>query len=200
MWTLSNARKRNLLRNAPFGYAWLMSGVLMICGSVRTGSVNLAALETAAHLLPVGASAVMYSAISDLPHFNPDLDRDPLPASVEELRQLIDESSALFFSTPEYAGAMPGALKNLLEWTVGGTETTGKPTGWVNPSSSLNRAANTYASLRTVLEYTDARIVDAACVNVAVPRAFIGSDGIVHDENVQSSISRAIRELTASAE
>lgn len=172
----------------------------MICGSVRKGSVNSAALETAIYLLPVGASAVMYSGLADLPHFNPDLDREPLPPSVIELRRLIDESSAMFFSTPEYAGAMPGALKNLLEWTVGGTETTAKPTGWINPSSMLNRAADTYASLRIVLEYTDARVVDEACVDVAIPRALIGSDGIVHDEDVQSKISRVVLALVASVD
>jgi len=57
---------------------------------------------------------VVYDGLRDLPHFNPDSDRDPLPRPVSELRRLIEESSALFFSTPEYAGAMPGALKNLL--------------------------------------------------------------------------------------
>lgn len=140
-------------------------------------------------------TAVVYGGIGDLPHFNPDVDRDPLPRSVAKLRRLIGESSALLFSTPEYAGAMPGALKNLLEWTVGGTETTGKPTGWINPSSTLNHAAGTYASLQTVLAYTDANVVDAACVDIPVPRSLIGDDGIVHDEKARATISRAVGAL-----
>jgi len=168
----------------------------MISGSVREGSVNSAVLATAAELLPSGMTAVVYDGLEDLPHFNPDTDRDPLPRSVAELRRLIDESSALLFSTPEYAGAMPGALKNLLEWTVGGTETTGKPTGWINPSSMPNRAAGTYASLRIVLDYTDADIVDEACADIPVPRALIGNDGIVHDEEIRSRISRITRALS----
>jgi chromate reductase len=172
----------------------------MICGSVRNGSVNSAVLETAVDLLPIGVSAVVYSGLSDLPHFNPDLDHEPLPPSVVELRRLIDESSALFFSTPEYAGAIPGALKNLLEWTVGGTETTQKPTGWFNPSSILNRAADTYTSLRIVLEYTGAQVVDEACVDVPVPRALIGEDGVVRSDEVRSSIYRAVLALVASVE
>jgi chromate reductase len=61
------------------------------------------------------------------------------------MRRLTGESSAIFFSPPEDAGAIPGALKNLLGWTVGGTETTNKPAGWVNPSMMPNRAAATYA-------------------------------------------------------
>ena len=40
----------------------------------------------------------------------------------------------MLFSTPEYAGALPGSFKNLLDWTVGGGETYGMPVGWVNVS------------------------------------------------------------------
>jgi chromate reductase len=177
-----------------------MASILMISGSVRDGSVNSAVIATAVELLPDGTTAVVYDGLGELPHFNPDVDQDPLPRAVSELRRLIDESSALLFSTPEYAGAMPGALKNLLEWTVGGTETTGKPTGWINPSSMLNHAAGTYASLRIVLEYTDAKIVEQACADVPVPRALIGDDGIVHDDEVRSTISRAVRALVGAIE
>lgn len=171
--------------------------ILMISGSVREGSVNAAAIATAAELVPMGVTAVTYAGIGGLPHFNPDLDHDPLPPAVVELRRLIDESSALLFSTPEYAGAMPGALKNLLEWTVGGVETTQKPAGWINPSAILNRSAGTYASLRIVLEYTDARIVDAACVDVPVPRALIGDDGLVASEPEREAIRAGVTALAA---
>jgi chromate reductase len=169
----------------------------MISGSVREGSVNSAVIATAAELLPARFAPVTYRGLGDLPHFNPDLDHDPLPPAVVELRRLIDESAALLFSTPEYAGAMPGALKNLLEWTVGGVETTQKPTGWINPSAILNRSAGTYASLRTVLEYTDARIVEDACVDVSVPRALVGGDGLVHDEPARAAIASALASLAA---
>lgn len=120
------------------------------------------------------------------------------PPAVVRLRELIGEASALMFSTPEYAGAMPGALKNLLEWTVGGVETTQKPTGWINPSAILNRSVGTYASLRTVLEYTDALVVDGACVDVPVPRTLVGEDGMVHDAGICAAISQALGALVAS--
>lgn len=171
----------------------------MISGSVRVGSVNSAVIETAAQLMPPGFTAVIHRGLGDLPHFNPDLDHDPLPPDVIELRRQIDGAAAMLFSTPEYAGAMPGALKNLLEWTVGGVETTQKPTGWINPSAIGNRSAGTYTSLRTVLEYTDARIVDAACVDVPVPRALVGPDGLVHDEEVRTAIAGVLTALAAAS-
>ncbi|GAA3861961.1 hypothetical protein GCM10022381_02780 [Leifsonia kafniensis] len=172
-----------------------MANILMISGSVRHGSVNSSVIATAAELMPNGVTPVIYTCLADLPHFNPDLDREPLPQSVVELRRLIAESSALFLSSPEYAGAMPGALKNLLEWTVGGTETTDKPTGWVNSSTMPNRAAGTYASLRIVLDYTDASVIDQACADVPVPRSSIGEDGIVQDAAIRSEISHALTAL-----
>ncbi|MET4782946.1 NADPH-dependent FMN reductase [Glaciihabitans sp. UYNi722] len=177
-----------------------MTSILMISGSVRSGSVNSAVIATAAELLPDDVTPVIYSGIGELPHFNPDLDHEPLPQSVAELRRLIAESSALLFSTPEYAGAMPGAVKNLLEWTVGGIETTHKPTGWINPSTMQNRAAGTYASLRIVLDYTDASVIDRACIDVPVPRSLIDDDGIVRDGEIRTAISGAIGALVAAAE
>ena len=45
----------------------------------------------------------------------------PLPAAVEDLRgQIAGRRDALLICTPEYAGALPGSFKNLLDWTVGG--------------------------------------------------------------------------------
>lgn len=76
------------------------------------------------------------------------------PSSVSDLRTYVGNADTLLFSTPEYAGALPGALKNLLERTIGDTVMAGKSVGWINPSTAPQRAAGTYASLETVLQYT----------------------------------------------
>ena len=168
----------------------------MISGSVREGSVNAAVIDAAAELLPPGFEAVIYRGIGSLPHFNPDLDHDPLPPEVADLRRLIDESAGLLISTPEYAGVMPGALKNLLEWTVGGVETSDKPTGWINPSSIGNHAAGTYQQLRIVLDYTDCLVIDDACVAIPVPRALIDVEGRIEAPDVRAAIAGALSALT----
>jgi NAD(P)H-dependent FMN reductase len=176
----------------------MIPSILLIGGSVRVGSVNAAVIATVADLVEAPFATDTYGGLSDLPHFNPDLDHDPLPAQVAKLRAAIRDASALLISTPEYAGAMPGALKNLLEWTVGGVEISEKPTGWINPSTNPLRAENTYASLATVLEYTGAALVDGACVDVPVSRQSIGADGIIHDQTIRRAISEAIGALTQS--
>ena len=76
--------------------------------------------------------------MTDLPHFNPDDDHDPLPHAVADLRARIGAADAVLICTPEYAGALPGTFKNLLDWSVGGPEMYGKPVAWVNASGAAD--------------------------------------------------------------
>ena len=77
----------------------------------------------------------------------------------------IAAADALLLCTPEYAGALPGALKNLLEWTVGDGSTYRKPIAWINASgpAAPTGGADAHDSLRKVLGYVHADIVEAAC-------------------------------------
>lgn len=148
-----------------------MVRVLLLCGSVREGSSNEAMLRLAEEVAREAAgdaySTVFYRGLGALPHFNPDLDTDPLPAEVAELRNAIADADAVLICTPEYAGTLPGSFKNLLDWTVGGTEICDKPTGWIN-AANPGRGEGAIATLRTVLEYTGATIVEDACVRIAL--------------------------------
>jgi chromate reductase, NAD(P)H dehydrogenase (quinone) len=171
--------------------------VLMICGSLRKGSTSEAVLRTASTLLPEGVTASYYEGLAMLPHFNPDNDRGPLHRVVAELRAAIAAADALLICTPEYAGALPGSFKNLLDWTVGGVEIADKPTAWLNAAGqgSPNGGRLAHESLRTVLDYTGARIVDAACVRIPVKPSAIDADGIVRDEAAREQIRQALATL-----
>ena len=150
-----------------------MSQVLLLCGSVRKGSSNEAMLRLVQEVAeePFSTveplSTVFYEGLGDLPHFNPDLDADPLPEPVAGLRRAIAEADAVLVCTPEYAGTLPGSFKNLLDWTVGGTEICDKPTGWIN-AANLGRGEGAAETLRMVLQYTGAAIVGDACVRIAI--------------------------------
>ena len=144
--------------------------VLLISGSTRGGSTNTALLRTAEAVPPAEVEPVLYGGMTGLPHFNPDDDVDPLPAAVADLRAQIGGADAVLFCTPEYAGALPGTFKNLLDWTVGGPEMYGKPVAWVNASASPTRAAQAHASLEIVLRTIHADVVAEACAHIAVGR------------------------------
>ena len=105
-------------------YRVAVARILLISGSTRSGSTNTALLRTAAAAPPPGVEATLYAGMTDLPHFNADDDVDPLPPAVADLRRQIAAANAVLFCTPEYAGALPGTFKNLLDWTVGGPRCT----------------------------------------------------------------------------
>ena len=94
------------------------------------------------------------------------------------LRLLIGESDAVLFCSPEYAETLPGSLKNLLDWTVGGGEFDRKLAAGINVAAP-GRGKGAEDSLMAVLGYVGADIVEAACRQVPVDRDAIGPDGTV---------------------
>jgi chromate reductase len=169
--------------------------VLVISGSTRAESTNTALCRTAVLCAPPGVMIECYCDISVLPHFNPDDDRDSLPAVVASLRSSIAAADAVLFCTPEYAGTLPGSLKNLLDWTVGGTELTGKPVAWAKAAIDRRRGEGAHATLAGVLGYVQARVIEDACRHVPIARDAVGPDGLIADNAVRSGIRATIEAL-----
>ena len=168
--------------------------ILLVCGSLREASTNAAALRTIVAAPVAGVAATVFDGLALLPHFNPDDDAAPLPAAVADLRARIAAADAVLFCTPEYAGALPGSFKNLLDWTIGGGEIYQKPVAWINVSTMPTGAASAHASLRTVLGYAGTRIIDAACAQIPVARHAVGEDGLIHDA-LRGEIAAAVAAL-----
>jgi NAD(P)H-dependent FMN reductase len=178
------------------GYTGMTFRVLLLSGSLRTGSTNTALLRTARAVAPRGVTAVLYEGLAELPPFNPDDDVEPLPAAVAEFRAEIRAAHALVFSTPEYAGALPGSFKNLLDWTIGDDQRGSiyqKPVAWVN--ASPRGAADAHQSLRKVLGYAAAEIVENACVDVPVVAGMVGDDGLIADRAVREQLGAVFASL-----
>ena len=165
--------------------------LLLISGSLRDGSSNSAAIRTVAAQLESDADVTVYAEMGLLPHFNPDVEATALPDVVACLRRNIDDAVAVLICTPEYAGALPGSFKNLLDWTVGGMEIVDKPVAWINVSANATNAAGAHASLETVLNYTGADIVHDACRHVPVAAADLSSDGLVSTSAVVDELRSA---------
>lgn len=172
--------------------------LLLISGSLRSGSTNTAVLRSAQASTPEGVEAVFYQHLADLPHFNPDDEAGSLPSAVVELRSLIHAADAIVFSTPEYAGALPGSFKNLLDWCIGDDQAESlyeKPVAWIN--ASPRGAVNAHDSLRKVLGYASAMIVEAACADIPVTAAMIGDDGLIADPSTRDHIADVVATLAA---
>jgi NAD(P)H-dependent FMN reductase len=168
--------------------------ILLVSGSTRAASTNTAALRTVRALAPDGVTAVLYAGLSDLPAFNPDDDGDRPPPAVAALRQELAAADAVLFCTPEYAGTLPGSLKNLLDWTVGSGELYGKPVAWLNVANP-GRGEGAQATLATVLGYVGASVVEPACARLPVGREALGPDGLVADPSLRARIADTCHEL-----
>jgi len=187
--------------------------ILLISGSTRRGSGNTAALRTVQALAPDGITAELYDGLAALPAFSPDEDERP-PGPAADLRARIAAADGLLFCTPEYAGTLPGSLKNLLDWTVGGGEIYGKPVGWINVAvGGRGTGAEAHlamvlryvgavaadAHLAMVLRYVGAVAADGACVRVPVPRETVGPDGIITDPAIRTALGTALSALAGAA-
>ncbi len=172
--------------------------VLLIAGSLRARSTNAAALRTAAALAPDSVRCVCYDGLASLPAFNPDDDADPLPGPVAALRAAVQRADAVLFSTPEYAGALPGAFKNLLDWCIGDDDPrsiNGKPVGWVNVST--RGAVKAHESLAVVLGYAGARPIAGGCVALPFTEAAVDDAGMVGEPKVRDALGSVVGRLLA---
>jgi chromate reductase len=95
-----------------------------ISGSLRKGSYNTALLHTAAALLPEDVSMEIFD-IGDIPLYNADLDMPAAkerPARVQAFRDLLARTDGLLICSPEYNYAIPGLLKNAIDWASRGED------------------------------------------------------------------------------
>jgi NAD(P)H-dependent FMN reductase len=165
--------------------------VLGIPGSLRATSSNAAIIRAAARLAPAGMEVILYDGLGTLPHFSPDLDVEPLPEPVRELRARIAAASALFISSPEYAHGMPGSLKNALDWLVSAIEALDKPVLLL--SASPSGAAHAHAQLAEVLRTMNLRLADGGAH--VFTRARLDASGEVADPAVLAAVARGLTDL-----
>jgi NAD(P)H-dependent FMN reductase len=163
--------------------------LLAVSGSLRAVSTNTTLLKAAMRLAPAGMVVELFEGLGELPHFNPDLDTDPLPAAVAAWRARVTASDGLLISSPEYARGIPGSLKNAFDWLVSDTEFAGKPVAFFHASE---RAVASQAALRLVLETMSARVVEEATITVPLLGRQTDVDSLLHDAAVTGRIAVAL--------
>ncbi len=106
----------------------------------------------------------LLDVLPGLPYFNPELDVDPAPASVAELRTGVGAADGVLIASPEYAHEMPGVLKNALDWLVNSGELYGKPVAVLCASPAPERGSYVREALGRTFEAQGARVVFSATV------------------------------------
>ena len=164
--------------------------IVAISGSLQGASSNSALLRG------VGAAAAsvdftLWDELGELPYFGPDRQGDEHVAS---LRRAIAHADAVLISTPEYAGGMPGALKNALDWLVGSGELYGKPVVIMSAAPSAERGQNARRWVAEVVGMQGGVVRDSFTVAI---RSSDGATEIAH--NAEWALARALDALDPAA-
>ncbi|MBD2771347.1 NAD(P)H-dependent oxidoreductase [Iningainema sp. BLCCT55] len=172
-----------------------MMKILAISGSLRGSSSNTAICQAMVRLAPDNIKISLYEKLGELPHFNPELDSDNLPASVKDWRTQLKESNGVLICTPEYAHGVPGVLKNALDWIVSSGEFVDKPTAVISASPSPDGGEKAHASLVQTLTVMAAKIVEGATLLIPAISAKLNHQGEVTDEATAQALRLLLNTL-----
>src|SRR5579871_4370528 len=93
--------------------------ILVIPGSLRTGSLNAKLAAVAAHQFALAGVEVNRLSLADfpLPIYDGDLQtRSGVPKNAVDLKRMIAAHHGVLIVTPEYNSSVPPLLKNAIDW------------------------------------------------------------------------------------
>ena len=179
-----------------------MSNVLFIVGSLRQGSFNHQLAQMAEKALE-GRAEVSYLDYRDVPLMNQDLETPVLPA-VAKARQAVLDADAIWIFSPVYNWAIPGVVKNLLDWLSRAMDLS-DPRGpsalneklvTVSSIANGNSPEKAFAQYRDLLPFIRMNVVEPFVGAGVNPEAW--GDGIlVLDEEKRAELSKQADALLA---
>jgi chromate reductase len=157
--------------------------VLAICGSLRAGSYNRAALRTAIELKPPGMM-IETADIGSFPLYNEDVRAQGFPQAVETLRRQIAAADALLFVTPEYNYSMSGVLKNAIDWASRPPDQpfAGKPVAIMGAGAGMAGTARAQYDLRRCCVFLDMHPLNKPEVLIGQAQTKFDAEGRFNDE------------------
>lgn len=166
-----------------------MKKILFVVGSLREGSFDQQFAQNAEKALE-GKAEVSYLDWSQVPVFSQDLEANT-PAAVQAARDAVLAADAIWFFSPVYNFAIPGSVKNLLDWlsraldlsdTTGASALNDKVTTVsILANGGHEQVAEAYRTLfpfirtKFVDEITTTRVNDSAWAN----GKFIATDEVI---------------------
>lgn len=166
-----------------------MKKILFVVGSLREGSFDQQFAQNAEKALE-GKAEVSYLDWSQVPVFSQDLEANT-PAAVQAARDAVLAADAIWFFSPVYNFAIPGSVKNLLDWlsraldlsdTTGASALNDKVTtvsilanGGYEQVAEAYRALFPFIRTKFVDEITTTRVNDSAWAD----GKFIATDEVI---------------------
>ena len=173
--------------------------ILAIPGSLRQRSYNRGLLETAQQLAPLGID-IQIVDLTQIPHFNSDVEEQGDPVPVALLKDQIRRADALLIATPEYNASIPGVLKDALDWASrppAMSVVRGKPVAIMSAAPGRFGAIRGQRVLRQILDHVGAKVL--AVPEVLVPQAgdLFDDAGVLRDEKTREQIRALVEALVS---
>ena len=93
--------------------------ILVIPGSLRSGSLNAKLAAVAAHELALAGAEITRISLADfpLPIYDGDLQaKSGVPKNAVNLKRMIGAHHGVLIVTPEYNSSVPALVKNTIDW------------------------------------------------------------------------------------
>lgn len=168
--------------------------ILALSGSLRKDSLNTRLLTSTSQVASPGATFDVFGDLAAIPPFNEDAEH-PAPLAVAELRRRIRAADGVLIATPEYNGAMPGVLKNALDWlsrpVEDGPVLERKPVAIIGASQGPLGTIRAQLNLRLVLHKMNADVVGQP--EFVLPHAHqVLGDGELREDSPSVAILTAV--------
>jgi NAD(P)H-dependent FMN reductase len=145
--------------------------ILVIPGSLRTGSLNVKLAAAAVDELVRAEASVTRLSLGDfpLPIYDGDLEtRSGVPKNAVNLKRMIGSHDGVLLVTPEYNSSLPALLKNAIDW-VSRVQDTHETKGQVFRQRPFAIAAASGGRLGGTRCLAALRLILSACRATVIP-------------------------------
>ncbi|TAH67110.1 MAG: NAD(P)H-dependent oxidoreductase [Rhodopseudomonas palustris] len=145
--------------------------ILVIPGSLRTGSLNIKLAQVAIAALARAGADVTELSLADypLPIYDGDLEaRSGVPEAAVQLKRMIGAHQGVLLVTPEYNSAPPPLLKNAIDW-VSRVQDPGESAGEVFRNRAFALAAASAGKLGGARCLAALRLILSGCRAPVIP-------------------------------
>jgi chromate reductase, NAD(P)H dehydrogenase (quinone) len=170
--------------------------ILVIPGSLRTGSLNARLAAAAAHEFAQAGAEVTRISLGDfpLPIYDGDLQaKSGVPKHAVNLKRMIGAHQGVLIVTPEYNSSVPALLKNAIDWVTrvqDAHETRGqvfRDRAFAIAAASESRLGGTrsLAALRLILSACQATVIPSQLALAFAGEAYDDMDRLKHPADVE---------------
>lgn len=179
--------------------------ILVIPGSLRTGSLNAKLAAVAAHALALEGADVTRISLGDfpLPIYDGDLQaKSGVPKHAINLKRMMAAHTGVLIVTPEYNSSVPALVKNTIDWVSrvqDPHETRGqvfRDRVFAIASASGNRlgGARALAALRLILSACHAQVIPNQLALAFAEDAYNEMDHLRHSADAEA-LKALVRQL-----